>query len=66
MSENDLTIIQAESTSTDVTSAITDDNNQVNGSQELTEQEIEEFIRTEQLAASEGNNAPIDNIYTHS
>jgi len=47
MSENDLTIIQAESTSTDVTSAITDDNNQVNGSQELTEQEIEEFIRTE-------------------
>ena len=64
MSENDLTIIQAESTSTNVTSAITDDNNQVNGSQELTEQEIEEFIRTEQLAASEGNNAPIDSIYT--
>ena len=64
MSENDLTIIQAESTSTDVTSAITDDNDLVNGSQELTEQEIEEFIRTEQLAASEGNNAPIDIIYT--
>jgi len=64
MSENDLTIIQAESTSTDVTSAITDDNDLVNGSQELTEQEIEEFIRTKQLAASEGNNAPIDIIYT--
>jgi len=47
MSENDLTIIQAESTSIDITSAITDDNDLVNGNQELTEQEIEEFIRTE-------------------
>ena len=37
---------------------------EVNGSQELTEQEIEEFIRKEQQAASEGNNADIDSKYT--
>jgi hypothetical protein len=63
MSENDLTIIP-ESTSTNVTSAITDDNDLINGSQGLTEEEIADFIRTEQLAASEGNNASTDSVYT--
>jgi hypothetical protein len=37
---------------------------EANGSQELTEEEIEEFIRNEQLAASEGNNADVDSKYT--
>jgi len=35
-----------------------------NGSQELTEQEIDEFISREQTAASEGNNADISSKYT--
>jgi hypothetical protein len=30
----------------------------------LTEEEIDEFIMIEQVAASEGNNAPVDSIYT--
>jgi hypothetical protein len=64
MSENDFTIIPAEATSTNVTSAITGDNDLVNGSQGLIVEEIEDFIRTEQLAASDGNNAPIDSMYT--
>ena len=64
MEENDLRIIAIEPASSDITSAITDDNEHVNGSQELTEEEIEEFIKNEQVAASEGNNAPINNKYT--
>ncbi|WVZ79155.1 hypothetical protein U9M48_026766 [Paspalum notatum var. saurae] len=35
-----------------------------NGSQELTEKEIEDFIENEQKAASEGNNADIASVYT--
>jgi len=35
-----------------------------NGSQELTEEEIEEFLRKEQEAATDGNNADIDSKYT--
>ena len=60
MGENDLRIIATEPTSLDITSAITDDNEHVNGSQELTKEEIEQFIKNEQVAASEGNNAPIN------
>ena len=41
MKANDLRIIAAESISTDITTAVTDDNEHVNGSQELTEEEIE-------------------------
>ncbi|XP_066360845.1 protein FAR1-RELATED SEQUENCE 5-like [Miscanthus floridulus] len=62
--ENDLRIIAVEPTSSDITSTVTDDNEHVNGSQELTEEEIEEFIKNEQVAASEGNNAPINSKYT--
>ena len=64
MGENDLRIIAVEPTSSDITSTVTDDNEHVNGSQELTEEEIEEFIKNEQVAASEGNNAPINSKYT--
>ena len=53
MGENDLRIIATEPRSSDITSAITDDNEHVNGSQELTEEEIKEFIKNEQVAASE-------------
>jgi hypothetical protein len=35
-----------------------------NGSQELTEEEIEEFLRKEQEAATDGNNADTDSNYT--
>ena len=35
-----------------------------NGSQELTEQEIDEFISREQMSASEGNNTDINSLYT--
>ena len=64
MEENDLRIIAAEPTNSDITSAVIDDNEHVNGSQELTEEEIEEFIKSEQVAASAGNNAPISSKYT--
>jgi len=47
MGENDLRIIAVEPTSLDITSTVTDDNEHVNGSQELTEEEIEEFIKNE-------------------
>ena len=57
-------IIAIEPTSSDITSAITDDNEHVNGSQELTEKEIEEFIKNEQVAVSKGDNAPINSKYT--
>lgn len=61
MAENDMCILPAVSTST---SAITDATEQVDANEPLTEQEIEDFIRTEQIAASEGNNAPFDSVYT--
>ncbi|XP_066373795.1 uncharacterized protein [Miscanthus floridulus] len=64
MGENDLRIIAIEPTISDITSTVTDDNEDVNGSQELTEEEIEEFIKNEQVAASKGNNAPINSKYT--
>jgi len=35
-----------------------------NGSQELTKEEIEAFIRSEQVAASEGNNADMNSKYS--
>jgi hypothetical protein len=38
--------------------------NQNEGEQILTEEEINAFIESEKLAASEGNNASIDSIYT--
>ena len=65
MGENDLRIITVEPTSSGITSTVIDDNEHVNGSQELIEEEIEEFIKNEQVAASEGNNAPINSKYTH-
>ncbi|KAL6646741.1 hypothetical protein ACP70R_015435 [Stipagrostis hirtigluma subsp. patula] len=37
---------------------------EVNGNEELTEEEIEEFLRSEKQAASEGNNAPVESKYT--
>ena len=40
------------------------DENGTNGSQPLTEEEIEEFLKSEQQAAAEGNNADIDSKYT--
>jgi len=40
------------------------DSAETNNSQELTEQEIEEFIAAEQVAASAGNNADINSMYT--
>ena len=40
------------------------DENDTNGSQPLTEEEIEEFLKSEQQAAAEGNNADIDSKYT--
>ena len=64
MGENDLRIIAVEPTNSDITSTVTDDNEHVNGSQELTKEEIEEFIKNKQVAASEGKNAPINNKYT--
>ena len=64
MEANDLRIIAAESISTDITTAVIDDNEHVNGSQELIGEEIEEFIRSEQVAASKGNNTPINSMYT--
>ena len=45
MGENDLRIIATKPTSSYITSTVTDDNEHVNGSQELTEEEIEEFIK---------------------
>ena len=47
MGENNLRIIAVEPTSSVITSKVTDDNEHVNGSQELTEEEIEEFIKNE-------------------
>jgi len=38
---------------------------ELNGSQELTEEEVEEFIRKEQQAASEGNNADTSGFLRH-
>lgn len=40
------------------------DSEEVNGSQQLTEEDIDEFIKREQIAASEGNNADINSKYT--
>ena len=37
---------------------------EADGSQKLTEEEIDDFIMKEQIAASEGNNANIDSKYT--
>uniref|UniRef100_K4AJM9 SWIM-type domain-containing protein n=1 Tax=Setaria italica TaxID=4555 RepID=K4AJM9_SETIT len=37
---------------------------EANESQELTEEQVDEFLHNEQLAASEGNNADIDSKYT--
>ena len=39
-------------------------NDERNGSQELTKEEVEAFIRREQQAAIEGNNADTDSKYT--
>ena len=64
MGETDLRIIAVEPTRSDITSTVTYDNEHVNGSQEQMEEEIEEFIKNEQVAASEGNNALINNKYT--
>ena len=49
MGETDLRIIAVEPTSLDITSTVTDDNEHVNGSQELTEEEIEQFIKMSRL-----------------
>lgn len=46
-----------------MTTATQDEHNS-NDIQFLTEEEIDEFIIAEQVAASEGNNAPIDSAYT--
>ena len=64
MEENDLRVIAIEPTSSNITSAITYDNEHINGSQELTKEEIEQFIKNEQVAAFKGNNAPINSNYT--
>ena len=40
------------------------DSTEANGSQQITEEEIDEFIIREQIAASEGNNAEINSKYT--
>jgi hypothetical protein len=50
--------------STNETEERNENTGEANGSQELTKEEIEEFIRNEQLAASEGNNADVDSKYT--
>ena len=43
---------------------IENDADTTRGSQELTEEEIEDFIRSEQKAAAEGNNADTESKYT--
>jgi len=40
------------------------DSTETDADKELTEQEIEAFIISEQIAASEGNNADLNSIYT--
>jgi hypothetical protein len=50
--------------STNETEERNENTGEANGSQELTEEEIEEFIRNEQLTSSEGNNADVDSKYT--
>lgn len=54
----------AESSNTEHIPAEEVDTTEANGSQELTEEEINEFITREQIAASEGNNAEINSKYT--
>jgi hypothetical protein len=57
-----ISIIPSKSTSTENASAITEDTE--NDNQELTEEQIQEFITNEQIAASEGNNAADGSVYT--
>lgn len=61
-SDSEPTLLGA-STSTYSTSQITADRD-AEENMELTEEEIEAFIRNEEIAASEGNNASIDSKYT--
>jgi hypothetical protein len=49
MGENDLRIIAAESTSTDITSAVTDDNEHVNGSQDLQKKRLKNSSEVSRL-----------------
>lgn len=61
---SDLTKTITESTNNEHVPTDEVDSTEANGSQELTKEEIEEFIRREHIAASEGNNAEIDSKYT--
>ena len=64
-SENGFSSINAPiSRTTEAASTATEDEHNSNDNQFLTEEEIDEFIIVEQVAASEGNNGPIDSAYT--
>ncbi|XP_066319550.1 uncharacterized protein [Miscanthus floridulus] len=64
-SENGFSSINAPiSRTTEAASTATEDEHNSNDNQFLTEEEIDEFIIAEQIAASEGNNGPIDSAYT--
>ena len=60
----DLTRTNSETTNNKVVPAEEIDTIEGKGSQELTEQEIDEFISREHISASEGNNADINSKYT--
>ena len=61
---SDLTRTNLETTNNEIVPAEEIDTAEGKGSQELTEQEIDEFISREQISASEGNNADINSKYT--
>ncbi|XP_066364909.1 uncharacterized protein [Miscanthus floridulus] len=64
-SENGFSSINAPiSRTTEAASTATEDEHNSNDNQFLTEEEIDEFIIAEQVAASEGNNGSIDSAYT--
>ena len=60
----DLTRTNSETANNEIVLAEEIDTTEGKGSQELTEQEIDEFISREQISASKGNNADINSKYT--
>jgi len=61
---SEMTQTYGESTKNNLVPAEEVDSMEANGSQKLTEEEIDDFIMKEQIAASERNNTDIDSKYT--
>jgi len=61
---SEVTRTNAESSDTHQVPSEKQDSTETDADKELTEQEIEAFIISEQIAASEGNNADLNSIYT--